>query len=200
MRRGAGLSLSAWLALGACLSFGWLSPTVARAHVERFAVLIGNNHGEDHETPLRYAESDAVRMHEVLRDLGGFEPVNMVLLKNESAETARKTLIAINDRIRSAVALPNTQAVLLVYYSGHADEDSLHLGETRLAIHELAQLARGSSANFRLVVLDSCRSGALTRVKGAKVKAPFALPDEQVPSDGLAFLTASAESEDPRIR
>jgi len=184
-----------WLAL-ACMALAWLAPAIARAHVERFAVLIGNNRGQDHELPLRYAESDASRMYEVLRDLGGFEPVNMVLLKNEDAETARKTLIAINDRIRSSVALPNTQAVLLVYYSGHADEDSLHLGKTRLPVHELAQLSRGSSANFRLVVLDACRSGALTRLKGGKVAAPFALPEEQIPSDGLAFLTASAASED----
>jgi hypothetical protein len=190
MTRGA-----CWV-LAACLAAGWLLPAVAHAHVERFAVLIGNNRGEDHETPLRYAESDASRMYDVLRDLGSFEPMNMVLLKNENAETARKTLIAFNDRIRSAVALPNTQAVLLVYYSGHADEDSLHLGKTRLAVSELAQLARGSAANFRLVVLDACRSGALTRVKGGKVAAPFVLPDEQVPSDGLAFLTASAASED----
>jgi len=196
MKHRAGVVRGGCLLLAACVSFGWLLPAVAHAHVERFAVLIGNNHGAAHETPLRYAESDASSMYEALRDLGSFEPVNMVLLKNENADTARKTLIAINDRIRSAVALPNTQAVLLVYYSGHADEDSLHLGSTRFAVNELAQLARGSSANFRLVVLDACRSGALTRVKGGKVAAPFSLPDEQVPSDGLAFLTASAESED----
>lgn len=176
------------------LSFAW--PALAQAGVERFAVIVGNNGGSAEDGPLHYAESDATRVYEALRDLGGFQPVNMVLLRDESAETLRRTLITVNERIRAAVALPDTQAMLFVYYSGHADADDLHLGATRLEVVELAQLARGSAATFRLVVLDACRSGALTRVKGGRVKAPFALPDESLPGDGVAFLTASAVSED----
>lgn len=172
------------------------SPALAHAGVERFAVIVGNDTGAADEGPLRYAASDAQRVYDVLRDLGGFQPVNMVLLRNESADTLRRTMIAVNERVRSAVSVPDTQAMLVVYYSGHADADALHLGSTSLEIIELAQLARGSAASFRLVVLDACRSGALTRVKGGRVKAPFALPDETLPGDGVAFLTASADSED----
>ena len=83
-----------------------------------------------------------------------------------------------------------------MYYSGHADAERLHLGDSGFAIRELAQLVRGSAANFRLVVLDSCRSGALTRLKGGRLVAPFALPNEQLSGSGMAFLAASAEGED----
>ena len=123
-----------------------LVPALAHARVERYAVVIGNDLGKSGETPLRYAEADAERVHDVLHDLGGFEPANMVLLRGESADTVRSTVIAINERVRQAVSLPNTQAVLLLYYSGHADADDLHLGEGRLAIAELARLVRGSAA------------------------------------------------------
>jgi hypothetical protein len=173
-----------------------LSPALAHAGVERFAVIVGNNRGASDDGLLQFAESDAQRVYEVLRELGGFQPANMVLLRDESAETLRRTLITVNERVRATVAVPDTQAMLFVYYSGHADADDLHLGQTRLPIIEFAQLARGSAASFRLVVLDACRSGALTRVKGGRVKPPFALPDESPAGDGVAFLTASAVSED----
>jgi hypothetical protein len=184
-------------ALGACaFTLMYLTPSAAMANVERFAVIIGNNQGLPSDETLQYAESDATRVFEVLRDLGGFQPVDMVLLRDENADTVQRTLIAVNDRIRAAVSLPNGQAMLFVYYSGHADADDLHLGETRLGVAQLAQLARGSAANFRLIVLDACRSGALTRLKGGRILAPFELPGERMPEDGFAFLTASAANED----
>ena len=173
-----------------------LVPGAARARVERFAVLIGNDLGHAEDAPLRYASTDAVRMYEVLRELGGFEPFNMVLLRNESAATVRSTLLTINERVRAAVERPDTEVMLLVYYSGHADAEDLHLGNGELPVHELAQMVRGSAAKFRLVVLDACRSGALTRIKGGRVTDPFALPDERIPGDGLAYLTSSAVHED----
>jgi hypothetical protein len=177
-------------------AFWLVLSSTAQASVERFAVVIGNDHGLPQDAELKYAESDATRVFEVLRDLGGFQPANMVLLRAEDAETVQRTLITVNDRIRSAVSLPDGQALLFIYYSGHADADALHLGATRLPVTQLAQLARGSAANFRLVVLDACRSGALTRVKGGKIRRSFELPHERMPEDGMAFLTATAVNED----
>lgn len=175
----------------------WFFVFGVEARVERFAVIIGNNLGAADEGKLRYAQTDARRVYDVLRELGSFEPVNMVTLLDEDANALRQTLIAVNDRIRAAQALPNTEAMLFVYYSGHADADALHLGGTQLAIAEIAQLVRGSSANVRLLVLDACQSGALTRAKGGRVTAPFAIPqDPGLPGQGLALLTASAAHED----
>lgn len=169
----------------------------ARAAVERFAVIIGNDRGAPGDADLRYAEADAQRMYDTLKDLGHFAPANMVLLRGESATTIERTVIAVNDRVRTAVSQPDTQAVLFLYYSGHADAASLHAGPTPLELKLLEQLVRSSAADFRVLVLDACRSGALTRVKGGRPGPSFALTlDEGLEGQGVAFLTASAANED----
>jgi hypothetical protein len=43
---------------------------VARADVKRFVIAIGNSLGAAGEEPLRFAEQDALRVYEVLTDLG----------------------------------------------------------------------------------------------------------------------------------
>jgi Caspase domain len=183
--------------LGALALFVALfAPRSALADVRRFAVILGNDYGSPPDAPLRYAEKDAQKVAEVLRDLGGFAPADISILRGESAETARSTLIAVNDRIRSASELPNTQTLLFVYYSGHADARALRLGSSLFDFGELAQLVRGSPATFRLLVVDACRSGTLTRVKGGRVVAPFALTDGALRGEGMAFLTASSANED----
>ena len=48
------------------------------------------------------------------------------------------------------------------------DGQSLHLGRSRLELSELRDLTTASPAEARVLVVDSCRSGALTRVKGAR--------------------------------
>lgn len=182
----------AWL-LVTCLA---LCASAARADVERFALIIGNDLGAPHEQPLRYAEDDAERVYAALRDVGGFTPANMTLLKGEDAETVRSTLITFNDRIRQSAIRP-AQTLLLVYFSGHADASSIHLRGTSLPFDELAKLVRGSSASLRLMMVDACHSGVLTRVKGGRPVPPFALPiDSAQLGEGFALLTASAANED----
>jgi hypothetical protein len=165
----------------------------AWAEVERFAVVVGNNAGAGDEATLRYAEADAARVAAVLREVGDVRPQNLVLLRGEDADTVRRTLIAVNERVRAA----GGQTVLLVFYSGHADAEALHLGSSRLELSELEQLVRGSAARFRLLILDACRSGALTRVKGGTPVPPFDVQvSERVPGEGAVFLTSSSASED----
>ena len=169
----------------------------ALADVQRFAVVIGNDRGQADDAELRYAASDADKVARVLRDLGGVQPANLVVLRNEDASTARSTLITFNDRIRAAQASPATQTMLFVYYSGHADAQALRLGASRFELDELTRLVRGSAATFRLLIVDACRSGTITRVKGGHIVAPFALNAEpRLPGEGMAFLTASSANED----
>ncbi len=166
---------------------------LTHASVERYAILIGHNKGAADEVSLRYAENDASKLRDVLVDIGGFRPENVTLLTGQNSDSVRRTLIAINDRLRGQ----SGQAVLLVYYSGHADADALHLGGTELSIHDVEQLVRGSSADVRLLILDSCRSGSLTRVKGGRRAASFAIKlDEELASSGAVFLTSSSSNED----
>jgi Caspase domain len=184
-----------WICAVAAFAIGWLAPSAARADIERYALIVGNNLGDSDEQRLRYAEDDARRVYDVLRELGGFRPENMLLLRSEDAESVRRSLISINDRIRTRVA-SGAQSELLVYYSGHSDQTALHLGRTALELEQVEQLVRGSAATLRVLILDSCRSGALTRVKGGTIQASFQIAlDQRIPSDGLVFWTASSASE-----
>ena len=168
----------------------------AEAAIERYAVIIGNNNGARDEPVLRYAEEDAAKLYDVLKDLGGFLPENLLLLKHENAETARRAVISFNDRIRARTS-SGGQVMLLVYYSGHADGLGLHLGASTFEVEQLEQLVRGSASTFRLLILDSCRSGALTRVKGGRAAPPIPIALEQrMAGEGAVFLSSSAGSED----
>ncbi len=170
-----------------------LLPAAAAAQVERFAVVVGNDQGQPPDAPLLYAETDASRVAAMLQEVGGVRPENLVLLRGQDASTVRRTLIAVNDRLRAA----GRQAMLIVYYSGHADSAALHPGATSLDLPEIEQLVRGSAATFRLLILDACRSGALTRVKGGAPIAPFDIRlGERVAGEGAVFLTSSSASED----
>lgn len=171
-------------------------PMSARAEVERFALIVGNNVGDSDEVELRYAEDDANKLYNVLRNLGGFAPENMLLLRGDTAATVRQSLISMNHRIRQRAG-PGQSTMLFVYYSGHADARQLHLDGTQLGMREIEQLVAGSAASFRVLVLDSCRSGALTRVKGGRVIPRTRLRvNDQLAGEGTVFLTASAANED----
>lgn len=165
--------------------------------VERFAVLVGDNRGESDEPDLRYAESDAESLYEVLKEVGGFRPENMLLLRGEPSKVVERAIISMNDRIRGVSSRANTQVMLLVYYSGHGDSRSLHLNRSTLELALLEQLVRSSAAAFRILVVDACRSGMLTRVKGGVPAPAFALRvEDTLNGEGVVFLTASSANED----
>ena len=170
------------------------SPLPARADEKRFAVLIGANIGDPGEARLRYAEADAERLGQTLRTVGDFQSDRLLLLTGVGAHEVREALIRFNERIR--VEGPDA-TLLFVFYSGHADDNKLHLAGTHLATSELRALVAGSPASSRVLVIDACRSGAITRVKGGHPVPPFqvTLGGPPLPS-GVAILTSSADGED----
>jgi hypothetical protein len=177
--------------------FALFAPKSAFGAVQRFAVIVGNNTGSGGDGDLRYAESDAARLYDTLKSIGNFAPTDMVLLQGESTDVARRSLLELNARIRTGMSQADAQSVLLVYYSGHADAGALHLGATSFPLRELEQLVRGSAATFRLLIVDACRSGALTRVKGGVQGPPLVIRSEgNLQSEGLLLWTSSAANED----
>jgi hypothetical protein len=168
--------------------------TPASAGVVRYAVLIGANQGARGDRPLSFAETDAERVAEVLADLGEVPSENQVLLRGRTASSVRRALITVNDRIRTT-RRDGEQSMLVVYYSGHADASALHIYDEQLELGELEALVRGSPADVRILVIDACRSGALTRVKGGRPAPPVEL-DRDLLGEGLVFLTSSAAGED----
>jgi hypothetical protein len=160
----------------------------------RHAIVIGNNLGESGELPLRYAEADADKMASVFLDVGGVAAENLVLLQGASAEDVRRALVTVNERIRGDEP-GNTS--LIVYYSGHADENALHLGDSSLSVEELRGLVQGSAAAFRLLLVDACRSGGFTQVKGGTMIPPSTLLfQDDLVGEGMVYLSATAANED----
>jgi hypothetical protein len=173
-----------------------LAARPAAAEVKRFALLVGANHGFAHEVPLRYAESDVDAVATTLAQVGGYASERIVTLKAPSPDRLRNALVdaglAIQRELRGG-----GEATLFVYFSGHGDGESLHLGARTFSTEELAKLVRLSPAKLKLLLLDACRAGALTRVKGGRQVAPFqiGLADE-LRNEGFAVITSSAAGED----
>jgi hypothetical protein len=174
-----------------------LASAPSSAAIERFAILAGNDSGARDEPNLRFAEADAEKLGQALIDVGDFPPENVLVLKGRDAAALRRAIIALNDRIRARTETPGVEPLLLVYFSGHADTRSIHLGDSALELSEIEQLVRGSAAKFRLLILDACRSGSLTQVKGGTVIDPFPIKiADRLEGEGVVFLTSSAASED----
>ena len=168
----------------------------AKAQVqETWLVAVGNNSGARSETTLLYAERDARELSEALRVVGGVSGRRTTLLLGENADNVRRGLIDVNAEIR-AHTREGKPTMLIVFYSGHADADALHLDGTQLKYDELRKMVEGSPASMRLLVVDSCRSGSVTRVKGVKPSEPFAIElEDQTAAEGMAIITSSAAGE-----
>ncbi len=187
-----------------CLTLGvWalgtlLGPSQAEAEVRRYAVVIGANQGEPDDAPLLYAVSDAERMADVLGRLGGVLAENMIVLRNPEAASVERVLNQINTRIEADdKAAGNDESLLFVFYSGHADAGAMHLGGTLLDFDRVRALLSRSPAKMRVMVIDACRSGEMTRVKGARPVAPFQIDaDGRLDGEGMAIITSSAAHED----
>ena len=160
-------------------------------------MIIGNDRGDASDGGLRYAETDAQRVYDVLKDLGGFEPADMVLLRGESAPRAQATLIAIERPDPSHYRRRKRGAPLRLLLRPRRRRRTAHVGDALRFLVQLEQLVRGSSATFRVLAVDACRSGALTRTKGGRPAAPFDIRvDERLAEQGLVVLTSSSVNED----
>ncbi len=168
-----------------------LGPRSAGADQRRFAVLVGSNLGDRHESILHHAEDDATRVAQTLRTLGDFPPDQVLVLNGATATELRDAMIRLNVRVHE-----QHDAVLVLFYSGHADSESLHLAGTHFPLAELKALLVGSPATSRVLVVDACRSGSLIELKGAQPTQPFSVAalDEPAP-EGFAVLTSSTATE-----
>ncbi|MBS2031355.1 MAG: caspase family protein [Deltaproteobacteria bacterium] len=149
------------LLLATLLGLAWNA--TARAEPRRFALVVGANGGDADELPLRYATADAQRVRDALVDVGGVRAEDVRLLADPSADEVIAALGQLEAKLR-AHATPGDQ--LVVYASGHADSGALHLGGSRLPLHTLTEFMRQVPASVALLILDSCRSGSATHVKG----------------------------------
>ena len=174
------------------------SVEAAQLKPDSFALLVANNRGNKRDRPLRYAENDARKVRQTLVNLGGYKRKNIVFLQGRPAREVRKAFVRIQALVRK-LKQQNRNATFLFYYSGHADNNALHLGHTRLTFKELRVLLRRSSAKVRLAILDTCRSGAMIRTKGAvrrNKQVPLPPVIRNLTTRGEAIITSSGVGED----
>ncbi|MEO1483072.1 MAG: caspase family protein [Myxococcota bacterium] len=164
------------------------APLSARGE-NRVALLVAHPFGGEGLLPLRYTSNDLERMREVLETLGDFDTV--VQSYGEDADAVVQRFYEARESLRGS------DDIFVFYYSGHAKDGELRLGETRLPLTEVNDLIAESGAALRIGLLDSCRSGGITRLKGVQKGAPVPIRvDEAVTQNGTVLITASSDNED----
>lgn len=161
--------------------------------VRRYGLFVGANNGGRDRSLLKYAESDAQAVADILVHAGGLDTQNAILLSDPSKQEVIESLLSMNERI-SSEKRSGTREEFIFYYSGHSDEKGLLLGRERFEYRELRDRLKNVKADVHIAILDSCSSGAFTRLKGGVRRSPF-LFDESTEAAGHAFLTSSSANE-----
>lgn len=163
------------------------------ARINRYVVAVSANFGGQGRPVLRYAESDAKSFAKVLGEMGGVQAGNVILVKEPGVAALQKQLDGLDAKIAQGKNAAGRNEVLF-YYSGHADEKGLRLGNEVYAWKELRKRIDAMSADVKIAVIDACGSGAITRLKGG-VAVPAFMVDQSSDMKGYAFITSSTQDE-----
>ncbi|MDD5067783.1 MAG: caspase family protein, partial [bacterium] len=176
--------------LVSCAPFLWADK---KNEVCRFVLLAGANNGGPDRKVLRYAVSDARSIDRVLREMGGVPENNRILLVEPTKEKLMAGLQALRTRAET-VKDDYGRVEFIFYYSGHSDEEGILLASERYTYRELREVIKQIPADMHIMILDSCSSGALTRVKGGTKQPPFLL-HSSMNIKGYAIMTSSSADE-----
>jgi len=127
------------------------------AEEERLAVVVGANVGATEDEPLRYAESDARRFRDLLLELADVRSDRALLVLGGSPEDVLRSLTEVRGRA-AEISRSGRRVLLFFYYSGHGDDDGLHLPRGTLPIAQLRAELLQIPADLRVTLLDACRS------------------------------------------
>ena len=163
------------------------------ARINRYVVAVSANFGGQGRPVLRYAESDAKSFAKVLGEMGGVQAGNVILVKEPGVAALQKQLDGLDAKIAQGKNAAGRNEVLF-YYSGHADEKGLRLGNEVYAWKELRKRIDAMKADVKIAVIDACGSGAITRLKGG-VAVPAFMVDQSSDMKGYAFITSSTQDE-----
>jgi Caspase domain len=163
------------------------------SELRRFALIIGANDGGSDRVRLRYATTDADAVARVVRELGGVAPADLEILLDPASQALDAGFAAMQRKL-AAARQARVRIELLVYYSGHSDEEGLLLGGARYSYARLRDQIRAMPADVHIAILDSCASGAFTRTKGG-TRQPSFLVDSANQVRGHAFLSSSSADE-----
>jgi hypothetical protein len=163
------------------------------AVIKRFALAVGANNGGKDRVHLQYAVSDAEAILKVFQDLGGVEEDDFLLLEEPDVRTFYTEMGKLQSRIEKS-KVEYGRVEFIFYYSGHSDDKYILLGDEKISYENLRDTINGIDAHVRIAILDSCASGAFTRIKGGKKRLPF-LMDSAYDMRGFAVMTSSSANE-----
>ena len=177
--------------LNAAAGFPAQSPE--QAVIKRFLVSVGANSGGKERAPLRYAVNDAEAILQVFNELGGVDSEDTLYLKDPDV----RTFFTEMGKLQAAIHKSRekySRVEFIFYYSGHSDDQHILLGEEKISYKDLRETIENAASDVRIAILDSCASGAFTRIKGGRKRLPFLL-DSAYDMRGYAALTSSSSSE-----
>lgn len=166
-----------------------LAAGLASATPVRHALVVGANDGGGVLEPLRYAERDAEKFADVLVELGDFDEQLVTVLYAPTTEQLRVALAK-----HATIAEQYEEDLFVFYYSGHADAQGARLNTERYFFEALKHDLRAIDADVRIGVLDACRSGSITRSKGAVISDSM-ITATALATTGEAWLTAASADE-----
>jgi hypothetical protein len=194
MKQRCSLARRVGLFVGLALAFAFSPASAAPQH--RFALLAGNDLGGSDTRPLLFASQDARRLHGVLTQLGGVAAGDAELLINRSAGEFLRALATMDARIVEAQRR-GERTIFILYFSGHSKDGHLRFGDSRLGFGDLRARLAAAPADIRVGIFDSCRSGLITRSKGARHAPAFEIEASgSEDTRGLVLLTSASADED----
>ncbi len=160
----------------------------------RVLVSIGNDVGDPTDAPLSWAVEDAQRFLQLFVDIGGVASHRAQLVAGQNATVVREKLSEAAGHVNELTAQGN-DVVMIVYVSGHASGGELHLQGTHLPLEEVRERVAATNARLKLLVVDSCDSGAVMRRKGLKKAPDFEVSIVPEPVRGEVIITSSGPAE-----
>jgi len=179
------------IASGCMAALLLLASGSAGAAASRYAIVVGHNIGNQDEEPLRFAERDAERFLDTLAELGQVADGNSRLILGKGPE---EVITAIEHTAQEMQA--EAGGVLFFYFAGHGDAENLHLGREILKRRTLIDKLASTSADLKLVVLDTCKTHLVGRQKGVKASPSFDIGVLRFEEHrGLVVISSSQEGE-----
>jgi len=191
------VSRTPWAGLvgGLLVAAALLVPRPAAGETLRLGLFIGNNVGLGQEEPLRHAEREAEEMARLFRTLGGVERGRSEVLVGQSADVLRDKLALVEGRVQEGTDRGD-DVMLVVYYSGHASAETLHMNGTELPLDDLQSWLARLPARIKIAFVDACESGTLARAKGGTVAAPLNIEvNDSLTVTGTAIITSTGPTD-----
>ena len=195
-----------WGALARFIVTAGLLAIAAPSYAEtRLALIITNADYPPEIGALANPHKDGAVIAAALRNVG-FEQGNVAVIKDADQPTFRTAVADFIERIEKA----GSDAVVLLYYSGHGAADRTERGENYLipvgakislakqlpilgvSLSEITKALERVPAKARFVIVDACRNVAFT--KGLKDAAKGFVPERKLDGMIVAFATRPGET------